>query len=91
MLARAEYVVGVHSMALIEALALGAKVLAIKLPGFENIQPFVNRGDITLVDADSDLTKELALSRVAPRANEYFAQPVSAKRLVEILEGDSNA
>jgi hypothetical protein len=91
MLSRAEYVVGVHSMALIEALALGAKVLAIKLPGFENIQPFVNRGDITLVDADSDLTKELALSRVAPRANEYFAQPVSAKRLVEILEGDSNA
>lgn len=93
MLARAEYVVGVHSMALIEALALGAKVLAIKLPGFENIKPFVDRGDITLVDAASNLTNELALSRVAPRAKEYFAQPVSAKRLVEILngEGDSDA
>ena len=93
MLARAEYVVGVHSMALIEALALGAKVLAIKLPGFENIQPFVNRGDIALVDSDSNLTNELALSRVAPRANEYFAQSVSAKQLVDILtgKGDSDA
>mgnify|MGYP000367243579 CR=1 FL=1 len=93
MLARAEYVVGVHSMALIEGLALGAKVLALKLPGYENIQAFVDRGDITLVDAESNLTNELALSRVAPRANDYFAPQVSAKRLVEILtgEGDSDA
>lgn len=93
MIARAEYVVGVHSMALIEALALGAKVLAIKLPGFENIRPFVTRGDITAVDASSSLTEELALSRVAPKANSYFAQPVSSKQLLQILtgEGDSDA
>ena len=93
MLARAEFVVGVHSMALIEGLALGAKVLALKLPGYENIQAFVDRGDITLADAGGNLTNELALSRVAPRAKEYFAPQVSAKRLVEILtgEGDSDA
>lgn len=93
MIARAEYVVGVHSMALIEAIALGAKVLAIRLPGFENIRPFVNRGDITPVDASSSLTEELALSRVAPKANSYFAEPVSSNKLVQILtgEGDSDA
>lgn len=88
MIARAEYVVGVHSMALIEALALGAKVVALRLPGFENIQPFVSRGDITPADASGDLTKELSLSRVTPGARDYFAMPVSAKKLVEILMGE---
>ncbi len=88
MIARAEYVVGVHSMALIEALALGAKVIALKLPGFENIQPFVSRGDITPADATGNLTEELSLARVAPGSNEYFAPPISAKQLVEILMGE---
>lgn len=93
MIARAEFVVGVHSMALIEGVALGAKVLALKLPGFENIQPFVSRGDITPADAAGNLTIELSLARVAPGSKDYFAPQVSAKRLVEILMGDvdSNA
>jgi len=93
MIARAEFVVGVHSMALIEALALGAKVISLRLPGFENIQPFVSRGDITSADAAGNLTKELSLARVAPGSKDYFAPPVSSRRLTEILMGevDNNA
>ena len=88
MIARAEFVVGVHSMALIEALALGAKVISLRLPGFENIQPFVSRGDITPADAAGNLTKELSLARVAPGSRDYFAPQVLPEKLVEILMGE---
>lgn len=90
MIARAEFVVGVHSMALIEAMALGAKVIAIKLPGYENVLPIVKRGDITLAEAGTSLTEELALARVAPNASEYFGPRVTTAELVSIIEGDNN-
>lgn len=88
MIARAEFVVGVHSMALIEALALGAKVLALNLPGVENIEEFVTRGDITLADADGNLTRELSLARVSRNSQNLFAPRVSPKRLVQIIYGE---
>jgi hypothetical protein len=75
-------------MALIEALALGAKVISLRLPGFENIQPFVSRGDITPADAVGNLTKELSLARVAPGSRDYFAPQVLPEKLVEILMGE---
>jgi hypothetical protein len=87
LIARAEFVVGVHSLALIEALALGAKVIAIDLPGYENVLPFVERGDITLTKFEGNLAEELKIARPSVNVNEYFAPAVSSKQLVQIITG----
>ena len=73
LIATSEFVAGVHSMALVEALALGAKVVAVALPGYENIEAIATRGDLVLAPVDSNLTLELSKATLAQNPSYYFA------------------
>ena len=80
-----EYCVGVHSMALVEALKLGAKVIVVKLEGWQYIEAIARRGDLILADINSDLVAELAASRVSGEPNYYFATPLEASAFETLL------
>jgi hypothetical protein len=60
-------------MALVEALALGAKVVAVALPGHENIEAIATRGDLVLAPVDSNLTLQLSQAKLAQNPSYYFA------------------
>ncbi len=83
--ARSEFVVGVHSMALVEALALGAKVIAVQLEGWQNIEAIAKRGDLTLASPNTDLVAELASAQVARDPEYYFAQQLEASAFAQLV------
>ena len=85
LVARSEFVVGVHSMALVEALALGAKVIAVQLEGWQNIEAIAKRGDLTLASPNTDLVAELASAGVARDPEYYFAQPLEREALARLV------
>ncbi|MEY4989597.1 MAG: hypothetical protein RI933_1230 [Actinomycetota bacterium] len=85
LIAKSEFVVGVHSMALVEAIALGAKVIALKLPGFEHVRAIAERGDLLLAEADSDLSAEFAAARIAGNPLKYFAKPLSPEQYSSLV------
>ena len=80
-----EFVVGVHSMALVEALTLGAKVIVVKLEGWQYVEAIAARGDLILADANSDLVAEFAASRAAGEPDYYFAPPLEASAFETML------
>lgn len=88
LIAQSEFVVGVYSMALVEAVALGAKVVAVQLPGWENLKSIEQRGDLVFADPNEDpvIAKALAAAKPATDPTYYFAQPVSADALSKILK-----
>jgi hypothetical protein len=85
LVARSEFVVGVHSMALVEALALGAKVIAVQLEGWQNIEAIAKRGDLTLASQNTDLVAELASAKVARDPEYYFAQQLEASAFGQLV------
>lgn len=85
LVARSEFVVGVHSMALVEALALGAKVIAVQLEGWQNIEAIAKRGDLTLASPNTDLVAELASAGVARDPEYYFAQQLEATAFAQLV------
>lgn len=85
LIASSEFVVGVHSMALVEALALGAKVVAVALPGHENIEAIATRGDLVLAPIDTDLTSELAQAKLAQNPSYYFAPALAPEFFTALL------
>ncbi|MEY5004446.1 MAG: hypothetical protein RLZZ594_476 [Actinomycetota bacterium] len=85
LVARSEFVVGVHSMALVEALALGAKVIAVQLEGWQNIEAIAKRGDLTLASPNTDLVAELASAQVARDPEYYFAQPLEREAFAQLV------
>ncbi|MEY4019007.1 MAG: hypothetical protein RLZZ590_307, partial [Actinomycetota bacterium] len=85
LVARSEFVVGVHSMALVEALALGAKVIAVQLEGWQNIEAIAKRGDLTLASPNTDLVAELASAQVARDPEYYFAQQLEASAFAQLV------
>lgn len=85
LVARSEFVVGVHSMALVEALALGAKVIAVQLEGWQNIEAIAKRGDLTLASPNTDLVAELASAGVARDPEYYFAQQLEASAFGQLV------
>ena len=88
LIAQSEYVIGVYSMALVEAVGLGAKVIAVQLPGWENLTAIADRGDLVFADpaTDIDLSRALAAARVASDPSYYFSKPVSPTELAQILK-----
>lgn len=88
LIAQSEYVIGVYSMALVEAVGLGAKVIAVQLPGWENLTAIANRGDLVFADpaTDIDLKRAMAAAKPAGDPTYYFAEPLSESALAEILK-----
>lgn len=88
LIAKSEYVIGVYSMALVEAVGLGAKVIAVQLPGWENLSSIAERGDLVFADQATDPRLERAMQLAKPAADPsyYFAPAVSQAELAEILK-----
>lgn len=88
LIAQSEYVVGVYSMALVEAVGLGAKVIAVQLPGWENLRAIAERGDLVFADpaTDVNLTRVMQLAKPATDPSYYFAAPLNPSQLAEILK-----
>ena len=88
LIAESEYVVGVYSMALVEAVGLGAKVIAVQLPGWENLRAIAQRGDLTFADPATDPALAHALAQASPAVDPsyYFAAPISREQLIRILK-----
>jgi len=74
LLATSEYVIGAFSTTLFEALALGCKVLCLPLPGFENLQPAIDAGDITLISNLEDITLLMRQSKPSEHPERYYAK-----------------
>lgn len=88
LIATSEYVIGVYSMALVEAVGLGAKVIAVQLPGWENLSSIAERGDLVFADQATDprLERAMQLAKPAAAPSFYFAPAVTQVELAEILK-----
>ena len=89
LMARSEFVLGVYTTALFEALALGCKVGVLGFSGWQHIRGLVDQGDATLIETQAELHRFFAESRSgkttesawANRADYYYAQPASEAEL----------
>ncbi|MDE2386878.1 MAG: hypothetical protein KGL77_04215 [Actinomycetales bacterium] len=88
LIAKSEYVIGVYSMALVEAVGLSAKVIAVQLPGWENLSSIAERGDLVFADSATDprLERAMQLAKSAADPSYYFAPAVGQAELAEILK-----
>lgn len=69
-----EYVVGVYSTVLYEALALGKKTILMKLPGVENMKNLVENKIVFLVSNELELKECLTSDSSPNRSGSYFIQ-----------------
>ncbi|MFM6971148.1 MAG: hypothetical protein ACKOWR_01610, partial [Micrococcales bacterium] len=83
LIAQSEYVVGVYSTALFEAVALGCKVGVLKLDGWKHVHTLVIDGEATLIAQVSDIGKFLTTSKPSLTSKRYYADPVDLATLVE--------
>ena len=74
LVSRSEYLIGAFSTTIFEGLALGCKALVLPLPGFENMQPAIDAGDITLVTSLKNLPELLLKARRAEHPEKYYAK-----------------
>jgi hypothetical protein len=82
LMARSEFVLGVYTTALFEALTLGCKVGVLGFSGWQHIRGLVERGDATLIENQDALTHFLATATAAgDRSDYYYAQPASEAEL----------
>ena len=84
LIANSEYVFGVYSMALIEAIAIGAKVISLELPGSETLEAFA--GKLTFAGANIELDALLASAKPAADVSVIFAEPLSDAEFARIVE-----
>lgn len=86
-MARSEFVLGVYTTALFEAVALGCKVGVLAFSGWHHIRALVERGDATLIQDLTELDAFLKtnvgrdVSGVRERADYYYAKPASEAEL----------
>lgn len=74
LLAESAYLVGAFSTTLYEGMALGAKVLVLPLPGFENMNRAIKQGDVTVI-TDIDLIGEfIRAAKPASNPDNYYAK-----------------
>lgn len=83
LIAESEFVVGVYSTALFEAVALGCKVGVLKLDGWKHVHTLVIDGEATLIAQVSDIGKFLTTSKPSLTSKRYYADPVDLNTLVE--------
>lgn len=86
--AKSEFVVGVYSTALFEAVALGAKVGVLKVDGWKHVHTLVIDGEATLIAQASDIGKFLTTAKPSLTSKRYYADPVDLKPLIESVLGD---
>lgn len=86
-MARSEFVLGVYTTALFEAVALGCKVGVLAFSGWHHIRALVERGDATLIEDLAALDKFLKansgkdVAGLRERADYYYAKPASEAEL----------
>ena len=78
LLARCGYLVGAFSTTLYEGMALGAKVLVLPLPGYENMQRAIDSGDVTLISNLDGIADFIRKAKTAANPENYYAK-VSVK------------
>ena len=74
LVSQSEYLIGAFSTTLFEGLALGCKVLVLPLSGYENVQPAISAGDLTLISNLEALPEYLAAAKTATDPFRYYAQ-----------------
>ena len=82
MIAESEFVVGVYSTALFEAVALGSKVGVLKLDGWKHVHTIVIDGDATLIAQVSDIGKYLTTAKPSLTSKRFYADPIDLEPLV---------
>lgn len=83
LLAETDVLVGGFSTTLFEGLAFGLPVLALKLPGYENLGTAVGSGDIHLLDASAtepEIQSALERAKPCPDPNRYYAELAEPRR-----------
>ena len=91
LMSRSEFVLGVYTTALFEAVALGAKVGVLAFSGWHHIRGLVERGDATLINNQADLGKFFTSSAPACSPSSvayYYAPPVTAEELWAAIKID---
>lgn len=86
LLSSARFVVGAFSTTLYEGLALGARVIALTLPGHENLERAVARGDMQLLPHDASpaqIRTALDESRAPSHGHHYYAPHDHWKRAID--------
>jgi hypothetical protein len=73
LVSRSEYLIGAFSTTLFEGLALGCKVLVLPLSGYQNVQPAISSGDLTLISSLEALPEYLQKAKPATDPNRYYA------------------
>jgi hypothetical protein len=76
LLGQADYLVGGFSTTLFEGLAFGLKVLVLPLPGYENLQPALDAGDMTRIISLDPEQIRYAINHARPAKNpsRYYAE-----------------
>jgi hypothetical protein len=86
-MARSEFVLGVYTTALFEAVALGCKVGVLAFSGWHHIRALVERGDATLIEDLASLDEFLKANSgkdvgdLREHADYYYAKPASEAEL----------
>lgn len=78
-----EYVVGVYSTSMFEAVALGCKVGVLTLAGYNHIAPLIDSGAIQEITRVTDIEKFFVSAKTNRNAASYFAKPVPAADLLD--------
>ena len=74
LLLESNYLVGVFSTTLYEGIALGAKVLVLPLPGFENMKRAITNGDVTLISDLGRIDELIQTAKASPNSDIYYAR-----------------
>lgn len=86
---RCEHVIGVSSMALVEAAALGAKVSLIDLPGREHLDALVKIGAMNVISGLFNFEAALQAAKVFANFRFLFAPELSDEEFANILNGST--
>ena len=81
LMARSEFVLGVYSTALFEALTLGCKVGVLGFSGWQHIRGLVDHGDATLIEDQTQLQTFFAQAKAGSASDYYYAKPASEAEL----------
>jgi len=74
LLAESAYLVGAFSTTLYEGVALGAKVLVLPLPGFENMNRAIANGDVTVITDVERIGDFIRAAKPASNPDNYYAK-----------------
>jgi hypothetical protein len=81
MMRKSEYAIGVFSTGLLEAISIGCKSVVIKMPGWEHLENFINKGLLYAIEPDEVL--DFAKVASPPDTLDLFGEPVSNEFLLQ--------